>query len=365
MTYTAFSGPASQTALSSTHPSSPPNITKEYKRLRKLGWLTGTKDFDAPYDFYMSHYLLGPHLLSHLKPYALPTAAWLAIEANANISFQSDVLGVTIDPFPSFPGFEKITLDFDAEQYFAFFNVSVPPFDFTDTTVHGDNLYHDELCHGAASFLRHAKTLTLRFGAAYKAAHPWWNLSDAVWCVDHAEWEYGEARFRPHVCESGTVVDWILAYAWHQGFLQHIPHIKIEGDVQEWVKRKWQSIFKMQAQHNHNQRTRYLATADDDDDDGNDDDDDDAIDPFAIFTPDILAMETRGMVAGERASWRAEEFYPPVCTCEIGCWRLVDGRVEDERLEMSWDDVEMGEDGVVGDWNDGVEDVVGGMVSKK
>ncbi|CAO2655507.1 Nn.00g043100.m01.CDS01 [Neocucurbitaria sp. VM-36] len=308
----------------------PRPLAQEYKRLRKQGWLTGTKAFDAPYDFYMSHYLLGPHLLSHLKPYAVPrTAAWRAMEANANIAFTSNVLRVkSLSSVPLFRGFESITLDFSAEQYFAFFRVSVAPFNFTD------NRYHDALCRGAAAFLQHAKTVTLRFGAAYK---------------ERAEWAYGEARFRPRVCESRRVVDWILGYAWHHGFLQHVAEMRIEGDVQEWVKRKWCGIFEMQAQRNR--RRKVVADGEDEDDDG--------VELFAVFKPDIDAIETIGMVGGDRDSWRAEEFYPPACTCEIGCWRLVDGTVEEERPEMSWDDVESGEDDVVGDWDDADEQVAG------
>jgi hypothetical protein len=116
-------------------------------------------------------------------------------------------------------GLEKIILDFDASEYFALFNVQLPPF-----------TYHD---HPAVQVLQHCRNLTLIFGEAYRYAHPWYNLLDD-------EWE--ETRYRSHVCEMGKIVDWILDAAWR--YIRHIAHVRLEGDFQPCVREKWEMIFE-------------------------------------------------------------------------------------------------------------------------
>lgn len=147
-----------------------------------------------------------------------------------------------------------------------------------DNRVHGDNLYPNPLCHGAAAFLLHTRDFTLHFGTAYKSANAWYNVGDKKWCTtlttitttanaaasslgQEEEEEMTEPRLRPHVCDSGRVVDWILEYAWHYGFLQHIPRIRLTGDVQPWVREKWYAIFAAQAEHNKQLLAATTTTA--------------------------------------------------------------------------------------------------------
>jgi len=134
---------------------------------------------------------------------------------------------------------------------------------------------------------------------------------------------WGDASRRPHVCESGLVIDWILEYAWAGEFLQHIDTVEIAGDVQPWVKAKWAAIFAEHAS------LKISGNAD----------------LFAAHKPDLHAIEFRGMSAGEELEWVPEEQFPPRCECEIRCWRLQDGGVLGEVEE--WE----GDVSVVGDWD--------------
>lgn len=145
------------------------------------------------------------------------------------------------------------------------------------------------------------------------------------------------------MCESGQVIDWILSYAWHHEYLQHIPSITISGDVQPWVKEKWHDVFTRQAQYVAAHREDALLGH--------------PRYPFAVYNPDIDAIATIGMEEDSGDVYRAEEFYPPKCTCKVGCWRLVDGKVEDELVEKSWDEMGPGPETQVRDnWDeDGVE----------
>ena len=129
------------------------------------------------------------------------------------------------------------------------FDVAVPPFHYRDGAFAGDNLYRDEFCHGAGHFLLHTKELEIHFGDAYKQVNPWYDVQEAAWCETNPAWNYAEARLRPHVCDSGLVIDWILEYAWYNGHLQHIKTITLTGDIQPWVREKWYDIFKRHAMY--------------------------------------------------------------------------------------------------------------------
>ncbi|KAJ4371109.1 hypothetical protein N0V83_004325 [Neocucurbitaria cava] len=388
----------------------PPYLQAEFLRIWKLGWLTGPKNFESPWDFYMGHYLLLNSVLWHHfgggfnVPDSMVAALRTRLDFDDDGRFGIDTnVGDLVpskerwpDPLLPYHGLEKVRLDFDAEQYFALFNVAVPPFNYQDNGVHGDNLYPDPFCHGAAALLLHTKDLTLHFGTAYKSAHPWYNVGEEKWCTSPTTTtaapssslpgvivegeETVEPRLRPHVCVSGKVADWILEYAWHHRFLQHIPHIRITGDVQPWVREKWHAIFAAQAEHNKQvlaatstatpatpatatpapvgvlQRNTLLQ-------------------PFAVHRPDIRAIEGIGKVRrnddddedpadpADQPEWKPERYYPPKCECEIGCWRLVGGKVLEETREKSWEEMqeEQGEEGVevVGNWDDGREEVRG------
>jgi hypothetical protein len=50
------------------------------------------------------------------------------------------------------------------------------------------------------------------------------------------------------------------------------------------------------------------------------------------------------------ANWKPQGHYPPACTCAIGCWRLLGGKVEDDlHVRASWDDFENCSEEVVGE----------------
>jgi hypothetical protein len=243
-----------------------PNFQVEYWRLRHLSWLTSPKVFNDPYNFYMSHYLLSRNLQTRV-PYIDKSPSTLTPR-------RTTIHPLLVLPHPNIPthGLEHIVLDFDAPQYFAFFNVRLPPFDITDTSHLGDELHHDQHLHGAASLLQHCTQLTLIFGEGYRYAHPWYNIQDSAW---------DEARSRPRVCEMGKIVDWILRYAWDGEWIQG-KKLRLEGDVQGWVRDKWKG------------------------------------------------GSGEGIEGIEQNPGTPQDFFPPVCKCEVGCWTL--GTEEDETV---------------------------------
>lgn len=183
----------------------PSSLYEEYKRQRQLAWLKDTKAFRSPTTFYMSHYLLSlaPH--SNLPLFdEVPDSLIQEIDEHPNLPTLKIPRRPTL-PFPNH-GLEKIILDFDANQYFTLFNVTVPPFHWPALL---DDLRTDLHLRGAASFLQHTKELILHFGDAYKWCNPWYNIVDLVYWQD--------ARYRQNVCDSGVVIDWILEYAWYVG----------------------------------------------------------------------------------------------------------------------------------------------------
>jgi hypothetical protein len=213
----------------------PPNLVIDYNRIRAQAWLLDTKFFTHPADFYRSHYLLS--ILGYVPAYTLSESPWSAMQdrvssLTCHINFPISSATNILPRLSSHHGIEKIHLDFSASQYFALFDVSIPPFHYTDPDT-GDNLHSDPLLHGAALFLQHAKEVTLHFGDAYKYAHAWADVQEHGW---------EDARCRPNVCESGVVIDWILEYAWEKGYLQHLSKLRITGDVQKWVVEKWKGI---------------------------------------------------------------------------------------------------------------------------
>jgi hypothetical protein len=149
------------------------------------------------------------------------------------------------------------------------------------------------------------------------------------------------------------VIDWILEYAWYGGYLQHIRKIRLTGDVQQWVKEKWEDIFERHAEfvEGHPGGKKDI---------------------FAVHRPDPIEMETIGMADDDDEdvhedevtstfnddddeAWRPPNHYPPPCKCEIGCWRLRSGKVAEEIEEKSWDDFEQYEAEVMGDWMSSME----------
>ncbi|RMZ74472.1 hypothetical protein GMOD_00003517 [Pyrenophora seminiperda CCB06] len=238
----------SDTSISSL----PSYLRSEYERSCYFAYKKAVKTFSSPFEFYMTHLLLSLSPNNPLRPYTLPSDVWSGLADNPEI--QLDIAAPIANKknegyasnsrFFSLHGLEKIRLDFSAAQYFALFKVQVAPFNIEDTTHYGDNLYHDPFLHSSAAFLAQTQHLILCFGNAFKAENPWYDVMEHEWCVEKEKYIYGSARNRPNVCMHGAVIDWILEYAWHGGWLQGIPSVTLEGAIQPWVKEKWTRIFE-------------------------------------------------------------------------------------------------------------------------
>jgi hypothetical protein len=260
----------------------PPDLMDEYDRIRHLSWLTAPKYFSHPYYFYMSHYLLA-HLpssaskfsLRNLCPISFYQAYPLPVNAEAHPYMGLD------HPSLFTHGLEKIILDFTAPAYFALFDVRLPGFG------QEDGWYHDHFVHSSARFLEKCTNLTLVFGTAYRYSHPWYYLDNSFW---------DNAKCRPHVCEMGLIVDWILEFAWANGYLHHIENVTLEGEVQPWVKDKWAAIFAMQ-------RASGMPR-----------------DRHQVHRADMVQIQRHGWdKQPAHEEWSAQEHYPPACMCENGC----------------------------------------------
>jgi hypothetical protein len=335
-------------AIMSRTSETPSRMLQEYFRSRIRSWLIDHKEFSDPTTFYMSHLLMSLKMADRLGFFFLPSHPWDTILRDPALSLLTkfpivkdhDAQYVLTKHLSSLHGLEKIKLDFTAEQYFAMFDVAVPPFHYRDDTVTGDNLYRDDYCHGAGLFLAHTKELEIHFGDAYKHTHPWYDVQESAWCETN-----NEARLRPHICESGMVIDWILEYSWYGGHLQHIPKITLTGDVQQWVKDKWDDIFERHATYSRTHTGEHVSM-------------------FAVHRPDVIDLETIGMDDDDDdddddndddEAWMPQNHYPPPCKCSIGCWRLRGGVIEEELGVKSWDGHETYPDEVVGDWMNGVD----------
>ena len=337
----------------------PEEFIGEYLRCRHHSFKTDLKEFSQPWDYYMAHLLLSLDPNNNLAEYtALPTQ-WTGITNSPYLSVNMAAHLASLRSgarLNNLTGVEKIRLDFTAQQYFALFGVIIPPFDYSLPTLETEDTYPDVLVHNAASFLTQTTHLTLNFGTAFKASHPWFDIENPFWHVENPNYPYSEARLRPHVCDSGAIVDWILEFAWYNGYLQHIACITIEGSVQDWVKRKWQSIF-----------TRHVAYAKTQRELGEE------VDKHGVHLPDVLGIEQEAkIVYGDDAAYEGHgngtadpnmdqtDIFPPACGCKIGCWRITDegGVVDEQTIITSWEDLGGScavEAQTEGDWMQSVE----------
>jgi hypothetical protein len=283
----------------------PPYLFKEYRRLRRLSWLRDTKYFSNPVDFYVSLCILFdmPEHFPPLKPSphsvainwrpALIKTANKPTNPTPRTSEKHCMIHVSTlllpQPRPPSHGLERITLDFTAAQFFAMFDVRVPPFD----RVPADT---DRYLHGTAILLQHCTHLTLVFGEKFRYQHPWYDLDDSVWHED--------ARLRPHVCDMGVMVNVVMEYAWAHGSIQRVEKLTFEGEhIQRWVRLKWEKILEEWNNVKEKGGTwkdihRFIIM-------GREDEDREGVE-------DKMPM----------AKW------PPECRCKIGCWTLgveVDG----------------------------------------
>ncbi len=263
------------------------DINTAVRNLAQSAWRNDEKTFISAHNFAMVHYYLNPPLNA---PCVISTLITAPYHLNQN------------------HGLEKVRLDFNADDYFAFFDVYFPPFYDAPGAPATAELDTDSFAHGAAVFLQHTERLTLHFGSKYKYMTPWGRLDEEEWSTCR----------RPMICDSGKHVDWILSFAWANRYLQHIKSIKITGDVQDWVKIKWHNIFDRHAKYAAAQRKQALP-----------------VDPLATHDPDIFAIQEIGQ--NHSITWEPEKFYPSPCDCQIGCWRLKDGQVEAEvPLKTEW-----------------------------
>lgn len=285
-------------------------LREEYILYRRHSFLEDAKYFDTPECFYLSHLLLAPHASSNTPK---DSPAWSKLTA-ITPTFGAIAHPMQQDCTPHLHGLKKIILDFSAEQYFALFNVLVPPFDNPEY----NNV--DPLLSGAASFLASTEDFTLHFGTNYKSANAWQRLRSCSRWTEQRYPGYDNAKSRPDVCDSGVVVDWILEYAWEGCYLQHIRKIRITGEVQEWVKDKWHAIFEDQARFNQDNSGMEMAEKN-----------------FAVHDPDTDAIERTGMALDEHEMhsandtlYRAEDHFPPMCECEIACSELSPKEILDD-----------------------------------
>ncbi|CAN9415881.1 unnamed protein product [Alternaria alternata] len=122
----------------------PKPLLRDYIRQRNHAWSTDTKEFDDPPTFYLSHLLTSLKMPDNrLASYDLSSHPLNPISQDPNLTLSTTFPINNIHKlrnilFPCLPpthGFEKIKLDFTAEQYFALFDVQVPPFHYRDDTV--------------------------------------------------------------------------------------------------------------------------------------------------------------------------------------------------------------------------------------
>ncbi|KAF2243939.1 hypothetical protein BU26DRAFT_111091 [Trematosphaeria pertusa] len=292
--------PYHPTLLTPTYTSSiPPQILKvlplplqhEHNLLLHQKWLRSEKSFDDAYRFYATHIaVLGS--LSH--------GAFEPPRQLRAMLCQQAVLPEAMRPHPQLRlhGLEKIRLDLTAADYFALFRVHVPPFERPGSTL------HDQEPYGAAVFLAHTEQLVLCFGDLFRSTHPWYDLADTAW--DGERDDGVVPRCRPGVCTEGLLIDWILTYAWHHGYLQHIPKIKLQGGMQPWVREKWMRIFEGGDVEEGFAGEAHIER---------------------IGTIGLQEAVAQGMI------WDPAEHYPPKCACEIPCGRLGG----DAECESDWD----------------------------
>lgn len=118
----------------------------------------------------------------------------------------------------------------------------------------------------------------------------------------------------------GKIVDWILEYAWVNEYLQHLETATLEGDIQDWVREKWERIFaewkKVKAQGLDKAQEQNTDQSEDESADGNNG----VLNWQDIHTPNIEAIETQGKRWSE--VYVPEVHYPLVCKCATACSKI-------------------------------------------
>ncbi|KAF2659916.1 hypothetical protein K491DRAFT_712213 [Lophiostoma macrostomum CBS 122681] len=221
-------------------------------------------------------------------------------------------------------GLEKIHLDLYPGDYIALFKVTIPPF---ETTAWYDFSTRWPRS-GPTDILQGTRELVLYFGDRYTRHNPWYDCYDSRW---EDEDENGfSPMMRGYTCMQGQVIDWILSYAWQKGFIRHIRTVILDGPVQQWVRDKWEPLFKVHPK----QRGR-------------------------AYDIDLKAIETIGLDEVEHEEdWDPTWFYPPTCgdKCNPSCDELIGSKhIPWEGTEAVFASDEDMSRGPVGDWYDASE----------
>ncbi|KAE8839992.1 hypothetical protein HRS9122_06597 [Pyrenophora teres f. teres] len=295
---------------SSPHLSSlPSGLVPEYHKARLLDYKRNVKTFISGYDFCMTHLLLSLHPASGVPAFTIPYySPWATITGTANLRI---CLGEGISPptttillpnparLPPHP-LSTIRLDLSAPDYFTLFAVSLPPLPLCPPNTPPPTTTSSS----PPSLTSSSHTQTTSSCTLARASKP----------PTH------------------------------------------EGDVQAWVKEKWEGIFERQRGFLNEQAKK---------------DGEGEVNPFAIHYPDIPAIMTRGVgiydkdAAQEGEKMEEEEkeqidprhLFPPPCKCKVGCWRLGGGKVLDESVSeiLSWGQFEEAKDEAQGGWMDNFE----------
>jgi hypothetical protein len=258
----------------------PSHIRDEYWRLRHLSWLTSPKVFLKAFDFSTVH--LGLFEFHD-------DDAWLsAILQSPSHTVMQDLITLPHSDL-HLHGLERVVLDFSSMEYFAFFDVRARPFD--------EITWYDASMHRAGRLLSNCRHLTITFGNSYQQSHPWHELE--------TEDDWRDVNFFGEQCHGGMIIDWILEYAWARGWVQHLESITLGGQVQDWVRLKWEGIYSRWA------KARKMGHEWKDVYDGN--------------VTDIEAIEV--------------ENQPPLCECEVPCWTLGYRTGPPVSQSTTWEDV--------------------------
>ncbi|KAF2733521.1 hypothetical protein EJ04DRAFT_524450 [Polyplosphaeria fusca] len=170
---------------------------------------------------------------------------------------------------------DRLKLDFSIEDFMKFFDVNVPPFDRPGRLFNLFWNWREREQHGVF-FLKHTKELTLVFGRDFLWNNPWPKTIDAK------------------VCRLGWLPDLVLSFAWAN--IKHVPVIRIQGNVQPWVRDKWEA--KIEGDRN--------------------------------FEPDLAALMNIGKEEAFYLNqpYRWEDYYPAKCQCEQSCYDLAHSKID-------------------------------------
>ncbi|OCL06569.1 hypothetical protein AOQ84DRAFT_440752 [Glonium stellatum] len=156
---------------------------------------------------------------------------WKRAYGSSNNWLSQCRIQATLAPSLPFSSLRRIILEFSPLEYVNFFAVAVPSF----KTAQED-------FWGAAEVLKQLPDLQhilLCFGErCINFSDPWNELS-----LQPSNRYLNGATYS--ICDRGVLVDWILSYAYGKGYILDIPKVEIGGNIQPWVKEKWEDILRI------------------------------------------------------------------------------------------------------------------------